>query len=72
MKLFTSEWNLNQVLGLEPSAGTWIQPKSIWDLNPQDWDLNPAKTHGIWFQDLMMLRFWCLIAERFQWETNDR
>ena len=22
-----------------------------------DWDLNPAKTHSTWFQDLMKLRF---------------
>jgi len=28
-----------------------------WDLNPRDWDSNPAKTHGTWFQDLMKLRF---------------
>ena len=28
-----------------------------WDLNPRGWDLNPAKTHCTWFQDLMKLRF---------------
>ena len=22
-----------------------------------DWDLNPARTYGVWFQDLMKLRF---------------
>ena len=24
---------------------------------PLSWDLNPAKTHSSWFQDLMNLRF---------------
>ena len=28
-----------------------------WDLNPRGWDLNPAKTHDTWFQDLMKFRF---------------
>ena len=28
-----------------------------WDLNPNGWDSNSAKTHGTWFQDLMKLRF---------------
>ena len=30
---------------------------SDWNLNPCDQDLNLAKTHGTWFQDLMKLRF---------------
>ena len=30
---------------------------SDWNLNPCDWDSNPAKTLGTWFQDLMKLRF---------------
>ena len=27
------------------------------ELEPMCWDLNPAKTHSTWFQDLMKLRF---------------
>ena len=38
-------------LGLKPSQNP------AWDLNPCGWDSNPAKTQGIWFQDLMELRF---------------
>ena len=38
-------------LGLKPNQN------SAWDLNPRDWDSNPAKTHSTWFQDLMKLRF---------------
>ena len=38
-------------LGLEPSQNP------AWDLNPRDWDSNPAKTPSTWFQDLMKLRF---------------
>ena len=30
---------------------------SHWNLNPRNQDLNPAKTHGTWFQDLIKLRF---------------
>ena len=45
-------------LGLEP---TWLglRPSQnlAWDWNPHGWDLNPAKTHGTWFQDLMKLGF---------------
>ena len=38
-------------LGLKPSQNL------SWDLNPHGRDLNPAKTHSIWFQGLVMLRF---------------
>ena len=38
------------MLGLEPSQNP------AWDLDPHGWDLNPAKTHSAWFQDLMKLR----------------
>ena len=40
----------------------WSKP-SPWKRNAKmkpitpDWDLNPAKTHSTWFQDLMKLRF---------------
>ena len=39
------------VLELKPSQNP------VWDSNPRGWDLNPDKTHGTWFQDLMKLRF---------------
>ena len=35
----------------------WKPFATDWDLKPRGWDSNPAKTHGIWFQDLMELRF---------------
>ena len=38
------------MLGLEPSQNP------AWDSDPHGWDLNPAKTHSTWFQDLMKLR----------------
>ena len=38
-------------LGLEPSQNP------VWDLNWCGLDLNPAKTHGTWFQGLIKLRF---------------
>ena len=41
-------------------------------MNPHDRDSNPAKIHGAWFQDLMNLRFLCLIIERIQWETQTK
>ena len=39
------------MLELKPSQNP------VWDSNPHGWDLNPAKTQGTWFQDLMKLRF---------------
>ena len=45
-------------LGLKPSQNpAWDLNLHGWDLNPHGWDLNPAKTHNIWFPDLMKLRF---------------
>ena len=38
-------------------AGIELSQNPAWDLNPRDLDTNPAKTYGIWFQDLMKLRF---------------
>ena len=45
-------------LGLEPRwLGLEPNQNPAWDLNTRGWDLNPAKTHSIWFPDLMKLRF---------------
>ena len=39
------------MLELKPSQNP------VWDSNPHGWDMNPAKTQGTWFQDLIKLRF---------------
>ena len=37
--------------------GVKLSQNPVWDFNPPDQDLNLAKIHGTWFQDLMKLRF---------------
>ena len=52
------------MLGLKPSQYTG------WDSNPRDQDLNPAKVHGTWFQDLMDLRF--LMSHHRRYSVTDQ
>ena len=37
--------------------GLELSQNPAWDLNPRGWDTDPAKTHSVWFHDLMKLRF---------------
>ena len=50
-------------------ASDSLRPCGLQHARPP-WDWNPAKAQGTWFQGLMKLGLWCLIAERIQWETK--
>ena len=52
------------MLGLEPGQNP------VQESNPCDQDLNPAKTQGTWFQDMMKLRF--LISARRKKSVRDK
>ena len=52
------------MLGLEPGQNP------VQESNPCDQDLNPAKTQGTWFQDMMKLRF--LISARRKNSVRDK
>ena len=68
MKPFTSDWDFNPPVGTQtqPKPSMGVKPMGLglepsqnpaWNLNPHDWDSNPAKTDGTSFQDLMKPRF---------------
>ena len=42
-----------------------------WDLDPRDWDLNIAKSHGTCFQNLMKLRFSMSSQKEFSERQRD-
>ena len=81
LKPYISDLDLNPLAGIQTQSKPCLGPKPTWlglkpsqnpawDLNQRVWDSNPAKIHGIWFLDLMKIRF--LMSHRWKNSVRDK
>ena len=81
LKPYISDLDLSPLAGIQTQSKPCLGPKPTWlglkpsqnpawDLNQRVWDSNPAKIHGIWFLDLMKIRF--LMFHRWKNSVRDK
>ena len=81
LKPYISDLDLSPLAGIQTQSKPCLGPKPTWlglkpsqnpawDLNQRVWDSNPAKIHGIWFLDLMKIRF--LMSHHWKNSVRDK